>query len=77
MIHGLVDNRLVVPLVYVLMPNRRTETYLDVLNQLEGLGVTAPEIVFCDFEAAEIGAFRQKYGAGIKVCLAFFLILYI
>ena len=52
----------VIPLVFVLMPNRTRETYRRVLHQLKfqqpGLN---PQHVMMDFEMAAIGAFRDEF----------------
>lgn len=66
-IYGYVDNRLITPLVFVLMSGCATEDYVNVLEVLESLGVRPPAVVLLDFELAQINAFLQKYGDAVVV----------
>ena len=62
-IHGQF-RELILPLVYVLMPNRTQASYVRVLTALKNLKPTlAPTTIMSDFEQASINAFHAEFPA--------------
>ncbi|XP_034945928.1 uncharacterized protein [Chelonus insularis] len=65
-IHGFMEGRSV-PLVYVLLPNKLKNTYIQVLKVLRrSLPNFSPSVIMVDFETAFIEALKEVY-AGVKV----------
>jgi len=63
-IHGITNDGFIFPFVYALLPNKTTESYKYVLEQLSDntLGyVLRPEIVILDFEKAVINGVKEVY----------------
>lgn len=61
-VHGLTSSGLVLPLVFALLENKLSTTYLDVLTALSSLEPTLkPSSVVVDYEKAEIKAFKDAF----------------
>lgn len=69
-ISNLPDLFQIIPLVHVLMPNRTTETYMEVFNFLVYLVPNLnPSLIVSDFEAALMAALRNVFpGARLLGC---------
>lgn len=59
-----------VPLIYALMPDKKEETYITVLQLIKSqLPTFKPKKYHCDFEIAEINAFRKEFpSVNMKGC---------
>lgn len=56
------SNDISIPLVYALLPNKRQETYIRLLQQIKNLiGVYHPITFMTDFEQAMIKAYEKEY----------------
>ncbi|XP_044578895.1 uncharacterized protein LOC123261369 [Cotesia glomerata] len=65
-IHGIFKGTSI-PLVYVLLPNKLKNTYVDLLGVLRhALPNYTPDSIMVDFESAFIEAFKEKY-SGVKI----------
>lgn len=65
-IHGEVDSSVTltatVPLIYVLMPDKKEDTYRTVLQLIKSqLPAFQPKKYHCDFEVAELNSFRKEF----------------
>lgn len=60
-IHGIFDG-FVIPLVFCLLPNKRSSTYCKVLNKLKELRPQLnPKSIMMDYEKAQINAFQSVF----------------
>lgn len=61
-IHGIIKGESIVPLVYALLPNKKTETYIKLLSELKNLEPRLnPSSVMMDFEKSMIKAFETEF----------------
>ncbi|PIK37089.1 hypothetical protein BSL78_26080 [Apostichopus japonicus] len=58
-----------IPTAYALLPNRREETYVELLRQVQQLTLVAPTSVLTDFEVGAMNAIKTVYpAANVQGC---------
>ncbi|XP_071853383.1 uncharacterized protein [Apostichopus japonicus] len=68
-VHGLRRGRNI-PTAYALLPNKREETYVELLRQVQQLTLVAPTSVLTDFEVGAMNAIKTVYPeANVQGCL--------
>lgn len=68
------DDGIVIPIIYALLPDKKTSTYLQLLEKLKEIEPTiAPSTLMVDFELASMNAFAETFpGIQISGCLFHF-----
>lgn len=70
-IHG-VKNNVSIPLLYVLLPNKRASTYSELFRILfEEFDIDLPKRITSDFESGILAALRTDRLKGVKLCGCF------
>jgi hypothetical protein len=71
-IHGITQDGWIFPLVYAVLPNKKTTSYkylFDELSKNEYVAILRPDTVLLDFERATMRAIREVYsGVELQGC---------